>query len=74
MPQYFFTVGGSDQNVREDPRGRSLPNLAAALSHAERMIKKLKRESACDNPGLMMLVKDEAQKTVLFVPFVPGGD
>jgi hypothetical protein len=74
MPRYFFTVRAFDNVVEGDPRGTTLPDITAALSHAERVIRRLQRDGGHDDPGLMMLVKDETQHAVLFLPFVAGGD
>jgi hypothetical protein len=49
-----------------------LPGVAAALSYAERKIRELRKERPYDDPALMMIVKDEARKTVLSLPFFPG--
>jgi hypothetical protein len=49
-----------------------LPDVAAALSYAERKIVKLRKESPYNDPALMMIVKDEDRKTVLSLPFFPG--
>jgi hypothetical protein len=49
-----------------------LPDVATALSHAERTIRELRKESGYDDPALMMIVKDEARQTVLALPFFPG--
>ena len=58
--------------VKDDPTGMNLPNLAVALSDAERKIQELRKESGYDDPTLMMIVKDEAGQTVLSLPFFPG--
>ena len=50
----------------------NLPDFAAALSNAERKIRELRKESGYDDPTLMMIVKDEAGRTVLSLPFFPG--
>lgn len=74
MPQYFFAIQGLNGS-REDSRiGKVFPDLMAALAEAERMISELQKEGGCDDPGLSMLVKDEARRTVLFLPFVACGD
>ena len=72
MPLYFFTIRGRDR-VQHDPHGMILLDVAAALSNAERKIRELRNESG-DNydPTLMMIVKDEAGRTVLSLPFFPG--
>lgn len=74
MPRYFFTIQASNKEVDDDPGGTILPNVMAALSHAECMIRRLQEECGYDDPGLIMLVKDESRRTVLFLPFVAGGD
>ena len=72
MPRYFFTIRGRDR-VKDDPHGTNLQDIAAALSNAERKIQELRKESGYNNdPTLMMIVKDEAGRTVLSLPFFPG--
>ena len=71
MPRYFFTIRGRDR-VKDDPHGTNLPDVAAALSNAERKIRDLRKENEYDDPSLMMIVKDEAGQTVLSLPFFPG--
>ncbi len=71
MPRYFFAIRGRDW-VRDDPHGTDLPDVATALSHAERTIRQLRKESGYNDPALMMVVKDEARQTVLALPFFPG--
>jgi hypothetical protein len=57
VPRYFFTTRWLNE-IKEDPHGMYLPNVAAALSHAERRMGELQNKSTHD-PGLMMIVKDE---------------
>jgi hypothetical protein len=71
VPRYFFKIV-SDGELEDDPHGTNLPNIAAALSHAERAIKELRSERGFDDPGLMMIVEDDARRTVLSLPFLPG--
>jgi hypothetical protein len=72
VPRYFFTIRGRDR-VTDDPHGTNLQDIAAALSNAERKIQELRKESGYNNdPTLMMIVKDEAGRTVLSLPFFPG--
>ena len=71
MPRYFFTTRGR-KTVKDDRSGTNLPDLAAALSTAESKIRELRKESRTDDPTLMMIVKDEAGRTVLSLPFFPG--
>ena len=72
VPRYFFTIRGRDR-VKDDPHGTNLPDIAAALSNAERKIQELRKESGYnDDTTLMMIVKDDAGRTVLSLPFFPG--
>ena len=71
MPRYFFTIRGRNR-VKDDRDGTNLPDVAAALSNAEEKIRQLRTQSAYDDPSLMMIVKDEAGRTVLSLPFFPG--
>ena len=72
MPQYFFNIQSSDAEAEDDPYGTNLPDLGAALSHAERAIKELQKRREYRPPGPMMIVTDEAGQTVLALPFFPG--
>jgi hypothetical protein len=71
VPRYFFKIV-SDGELEDDPHGTDLPNIEAALSYAERAINELRSESGFDDPGLMMIVEDEARRPVLSLPFLPG--
>ena len=74
MPQYFFTIQALNGSHEDDRIGKVLPDITAALTRAEHMISELRKEGGYDDPGLNMLVKDETQRTVLFLPFVACGD
>ena len=74
MPRYFFTIHASNGHLEDDRISEALPDLTAALAHAERMIRELQKEGGYDDPGLNMLVKDKSHRTVLFLPFVACGD
>ena len=71
MPRYFFTIRGRDR-VEDDADGTYLPDAAAALSHADDIIRELRKKSGYDDLALMMFVKDQAGQTVLSLPFWPG--
>jgi hypothetical protein len=71
VPQYFFTIRRPGR-VKDDPHGTNLPDIAAALSHAEYKIVELRKESPYNDPALMMIVKDEGGRMVLSLPFFPG--
>jgi hypothetical protein len=70
MPRYFFAIQAFDREVTDDPSGIVLPDVSAALSHAECIISKLRAQSGYDDAGSMMLVKDETQRLILYLPFV----
>lgn len=72
MPRYFFTVGGPEGEVLADPRGTVLPNLEAVRLRAQAKIEKLRQQGGYDDPALIMNVRDEARRIVLFLPFTPG--
>lgn len=72
VTRYFFTVRGSGGDILADRKGTPLPDLRAARLHAERIIKKVRRQSGYDDPALIMQVKDEAHRTVLFLPLIPS--
>ena len=72
VPRYFFAVRWPDGRKQDDPHGTFLPNEAAALSYAERAIESLRKEHGYDDPGLMMLVRNERQQTALWIPFLPA--
>ena len=72
VPRYFFAIRWPDGKTQDDPNGAFLPNEAAALSYAERTIENLRKENGYDDPGLMMLVRNERQQTVLSIPFLPA--
>jgi hypothetical protein len=44
-----------------DPNGAFLPDEAAALSYADGTIESLRKENGYDDPGLMILVRNERQ-------------
>jgi hypothetical protein len=69
---YFFTIRDSDRKVKDDPHGTNLPNVAAVLSHAERIISERRYEFGYDNPQLIMIVQDEYRHSVWSLPFLPA--
>jgi hypothetical protein len=72
VPRYFFARWWPDGRKQNDPDGTILPNEAAALSYAERIVESLRKESGYNNPGLMMFVRNERQQIVLSIPFLPA--
>ena len=71
VQRYFFTIRGRDL-IEDDPAGRYLPDIAAALYYAEHTIQELRKKNDCTDPTLTMVVQDQARQTVLFLPFFPG--
>jgi hypothetical protein len=71
VPRYFFTIRWSDHEDN-DRLGTSLPDDAAALNHAIRIIGELKQGGEHDDPGLLMIVRNEMFKKVLSLPFLAG--
>ena len=69
MSRYFFASRWPDREDI-DRLGTVLPNDVAALSHAIRVIKELRRGGEHNDPRLMMIVRNEMLKTVLYVPFL----
>jgi Domain of unknown function (DUF6894) len=74
VPRYLLTIQASDGHLEDDRISEALPDITAALAHAEHMIRELQKEDGYDDPGLKMFVKDESRQTVLFSPFVAYGD
>jgi hypothetical protein len=61
-------------SLEHDRVGKVLPDITAALAHAEGIIRELQKEGEYDDPELKMLVKNQLQQTVLLLPFVACGD
>ena len=58
MPLYFFTIQALNGSLEHDRIGKVLPDITAALAHAEGMIRELQKQGEYDDPELTMLVKD----------------
>jgi hypothetical protein len=72
VPRYFFTIHRGDR-VEDDPDGTYLPDAEAALCYADYTIRELRKQNGYkDDLALMMMVKDQADQTVLSLPFFPG--
>jgi len=67
VPRYFFTIRGANV-IEEDPHGTILPDTDTA----ERKIKELRGEGGYDDPLLILVVKDDSNRTVLSLPFLPA--
>ncbi len=71
VQKYFFTIRRGDW-VEDDSDGTYLPDISAALSYAEYTIRGLRKKIDFHDPALMMIVKDQAQQTILSLPFFSG--
>jgi len=71
VSRYFFTIRWPDHED-DDWLDTSLPDDAAALDHAIRIIGELRQGGEHNHPGLMMIVRNETLKTVLSLPFLAG--
>ena len=69
MSRYFFAIRWRDHED-SDQLGMLLPDDTAALNHAIRIVRGLRHGGEHDDPGLMMIVRNETLKTVL--PFHEG--
>ncbi len=70
MPQYFFNIRLPDQKLPFNSKSALLPDSAAALVYAERVISEQRKEFA--NDDLVMIVENEAHEIVLCLPFQPA--
>jgi hypothetical protein len=69
VSRYFFNIRRLDRED-SDHRGVALPCDTAALDHALCIIKDLSQGGAHNDPGLMMIVRNECLKTILSLPFL----
>jgi hypothetical protein len=69
LSRYFFSIRRLD-GENSDFRGVALPNDSAVLDYALRMIKTLRQVGEHNDPGLMMIVRNESLKTILSLPFL----
>jgi hypothetical protein len=68
MPRYYFTIRSCDQK-QEEERCAVLQDVDAALDYACRMVRELSA-NGCNDPGLLVCVRNEMRETVLSVPFL----
>ena len=45
MPVYFFTIQALNETLEDDRIGKALPDITAALAHAEGMIRSCKNKA-----------------------------
>ena len=68
MPRYYFVLQWPD-GEHDDRLGTVLPHDGAAHAYASRVIQELKDGGGYTDPGLAMIVKNEAHKIVFSIPF-----
>jgi hypothetical protein len=68
LPRYYFVIQWPDRE-HGDNHGTVLPDDAAARNYAERVIRELKESGGYDDPGLSMIVRNEAGKQIFVIPF-----
>jgi hypothetical protein len=69
MPRYFFSIRSTDSEDHDED-GIELPDDAAALDYACRIVRELKANGGYDDPRMVVQVQNERQQTVLSIPFL----
>ena len=65
---YFFVIRWAGEE-NDDPPGASYPSDAEARTHAHSVIRELKASGGYDEPGLTIIVKNDAGESVFTIPF-----
>ena len=68
MPRFYFVIRWHEM-TRDDPHGTELPNNTAALDFALRTVRKLKQGGIYEEPGILLIVRDEAGEQIFAIPF-----
>lgn len=70
LPEYIFTIRSGEQ-VYEPPRAVELSGGdQAALDYACDLVRQLKKDGGYDDPGLVILVRDERGRSIFSIPFL----
>ncbi|SRR5258708_4405060 len=72
VPQYFFFVQQWDRKDENDPHAVILSNDAAALCYAERTIAEMQMKKDYRDPAGLVIVRNEKNEVILWVPFLPA--
>ena len=69
MPRYFFSIQSTNF---EDPdeEGTLLPDDAAALDYACRIVRELRANDGYDDPRMAVRLQNERRQMVLSIPFL----
>ncbi len=69
MPRYFISIQSTNF---EDPdeEGTLLPDDAAALDYACRIVRELRANDGYDDPRMAVRVQNERRQMVLSIPFL----
>ncbi len=67
--RYFFILEGPEGMSDDDANGTALPNDAAAMEYAARIVGELKDAGGYSDPALKLIVKDSAGKVVHLISF-----
>jgi hypothetical protein len=68
MPKYSFAIRSFDHGHKEE-HCAALQDVGAALDYACRLLRELSI-TGCNDPGLLMTVRNEMRETVLSVPLL----
>lgn len=66
--RYFFVIRWPDHDD-DDAEGTLFLARSAARAYAERIVRELKEAGGYDEPGLMMIVKDDSGNVIYAIPF-----
>lgn len=75
VPRYYFVLRGTVRKWDDALipfNNMILPNDAAALAKAERMLAQLQKENGYDDPEISMIVQNEIRDMVWSLPLLPG--
>jgi hypothetical protein len=70
VPRYYFTIRSCDHE-RKDEHRVVLRDVSAAFDYACRMVREL-TASGYNDPGLLVIVRNEMRQRVLSIPSLPA--
>ena len=68
MPRYFFSLRLRDLESSKGT-GKMLPDNKAALAHALHLVRQLKQRVDIEQPGILLIVENEAGESLFIIPF-----